>query len=81
MDQNPFLKQFINMRRSLHASEAPKKGPLKESNIIGKPAQKGTPALPDPTGITMAYIIENKPKDKEVIEYFKVRCEQLNEDT
>lgn len=66
MDQNPFLKQFINMRKSLHAPKQEEK--------------KETKAMADPTGVSMAYIIENKPPQKEVIEYFKKRCEQLSDD-
>jgi len=79
MDQNPFLKQFLNMRKSLHTAPAgtqivgkPSAGP----QIIGK--KQITQAVPDPTGVTLAYIIENKPKDKEVIDYFKARCDALN---
>ena len=67
MDQNPFLKQFLNMRKGLH----------KAPEIVGK---KPIKAVADPTGITMAHIIENKPSDKEVIEYFKARSEALNQD-
>lgn len=66
MEFNPFLKSFVNMRKSLHASKPE--------------AKKETKAMPDPSGITMAYIIENKPPQKEVIEYFKRKCEQLSED-
>jgi hypothetical protein len=72
MDQNPFLKQFLNMRKNLHTAAAA--GP----QIIGKKKGDATPAVPNPTGVTLAYLIENKPKDKEVIEYFKARCEALN---
>jgi hypothetical protein len=65
MDQNPFLKSFMNMRKSLHASKPE--------------AKKETKAMPDPSGITISYIIENKPPQKEVIDYFKLRCEQLSD--
>jgi hypothetical protein len=67
MDQNPFLKSFINMRKSLHT-------PKPE-------AKRETKSMPNPSGITMAYIIENKPPQKEVAEYFKLKCEALNTDT
>jgi hypothetical protein len=63
MDQNPFLKQFVNMRKNLHVKQDEK---------------KETKAMADPTGVTMSYIIENKPPQKEVIEYFKNRCEVLS---
>lgn len=75
MDQNPFLKQFLNMRKSLHTAAA--SGP----QIVGKKQNSQTKAVADPTGVTLAYIIENKPKDKEVIEYFKARCDVLNAET
>jgi len=67
MEHNPFLKSFLNMRKSLHATPKPE-------------AKKETKSMPDPSGITIAYIIENKPPQKEVIEYFKRRCEQLSDD-
>jgi hypothetical protein len=57
------------MRKSLHAKET------------GKPeGKKETKTMPDPSGITMAYIVENKPPQKEIIEYFKLRCQQLSDD-
>jgi hypothetical protein len=65
MDQNPFLKQFLNMRKNLHKEEV--------NGTKGKQPKQ----MADPSGITMAHIIENKPSDKEVIEYFKARCEAL----
>ena len=71
MDQNPFLKQFLNMRKNLHKEEV---------NGATHKGQKGKQPMADPSGITMAHIIENKPSDKEVIEYFKARCEALSQD-
>jgi hypothetical protein len=68
MDQNPFLKQFLNMRKNLHKEE-----------VNGTKGKQPKP-MADPSGITMAHIIENKPSDKEVIEYFKARCEALSQD-
>jgi len=62
---NPFLRQFMKMRENLHKKQE-------------KP--KETKTMSDPTGITIAHIIENKPPTKEVIDYFKLRCEQLNEE-
>jgi hypothetical protein len=68
MDQNPFLKSFLNMRRSLHTAET--------NGTKGKQPKQ----MADPSGITIAHIIENKPPQKEVIDYFKARCEVLCQD-
>jgi len=67
--ENQFLRQFMNMRANLH----------KKAEIGGKPA-KETKSMANPDGITLAHIVENKPPTKEVIDYFKLRCEQLNEE-
>ena len=71
MDSNPFLKNFLRMRQSIHSKE------VAEGKVPGKKvsADVSTP------NISIATIIEDKPKDKVVIEYFKRRCEELNPDT
>jgi len=69
MEHNQFLKSFMNMRQNLH----------KKTEIIGKSAKETKP-MSDPTGVSLAHIVENKPPVKEVIDYFKLRCEQLNEE-
>jgi peroxiredoxin len=70
---NAFLKDFMNMRANLHKSE---------SNIVGMSSakKKETRKMPEPEGITFAYLVEKKPHQKEVIEYFKLRAEKLSED-
>jgi len=62
---NQFLRQFMNMRANLHKKQE-------------KP--KETKTMSNPDGITLAHIVENKPPAKEVIDYFKMKCEQLNEE-
>ena len=38
-----------------------------------------TPGSPDETeGITLATIIENKPKNSEVVKYFRARADELD---
>jgi hypothetical protein len=66
---NPFLRQFMKMRENLHKKE-----------VVAKGVSKETKTMSDPTGVTIAYIIENKPPVKEVIDYFKNRCDQFNEE-
>lgn len=70
--QNAFLKEFINMRANLHKKE--------ESKIVGMAKKKETKQMSDPTGITFAHLVEKKPHQKEVIEYFKIRAEKLCEE-
>ena len=66
--ENPFLKNFVRMRQNLHKADAEHSGSKKKVS-----ADVNTP------NISIATIIEEKPKDKVVIEYFKRRCEELND--
>jgi hypothetical protein len=72
MDSNPFLKNFMRMRQSLQTNE----------NVSGSKGNPGKRTSSDvaTSNITMATIIEEKPKDKVIIEYFKRRCIELNQD-
>lgn len=77
MDSNPFLKNFMRMRQSIHSKE------VAEGKVPGNRgcfAKKVSADVSTPN-ISIATIIEDKPKDKVVIEYFKRRCEELNPDT
>jgi hypothetical protein len=65
---NPFLRNFVQMRRQLAQKESAGK---KEPARIG--------ALPKPDDdTTLQSIIENTPADKVVREYFKRRVEELS---
>ena len=66
--ENPFLRNFVRMRQSLHKADVDHSGTKKKVS-----ADVSTP------NISIATIIEEKPKDKVVIEYFKRRCEELND--
>ena len=69
MEHNQFLRSFMSMRASLHKSGE------KGAGIVGK---KETKEVPNPEGITIAHIVENKPPEKEVVAYFQARCAALN---
>jgi hypothetical protein len=73
MDQNMFLKNFVRMRQSLHKEDdvlAAKMGKMK----LSKPSSEAN-------SVSFSTIIEEKPKDKVVIEYFKNLCEKLNQES
>ena len=63
---NRFLRDFVNMRKNLAKPE-----PVKQVKALN--------TLPEPenNGITLAYIIAEKPSRKEVLEYFRNRVEEL----
>ena len=68
MDYNPFLRNFVQMRRQMAQKESAGK---KEPPRIG--------ALPKPNDdVSLQHIIENTPSDKIVREYFKRRVEELS---
>jgi len=64
--QNAFLKDFMKMRQSLHtpATNIPK-------NAVP------TNREPNLTNITLATIIEKKLPQKDVLQYFRKRAEEL----
>jgi len=66
-----FLKNFVRMRQNLHKEDnvlASKMGKMKINNVSTADGS-----------ISLSTIIEEKPKDKVVIEYFKRMCENLNQ--
>jgi len=68
MDYNPFLRNFIKNRVS-------------EENLPVKPlakSQQSATIEPESDEVRRDRIIKNKPKKKEVIEYFEKLCENLN---
>jgi hypothetical protein len=66
---NRFLLDFVNMRKNLAKPvETNNKKPVKALNTLPEPEHEG---------ITLAYIITEKPSRKEVIEYFRNRVEEL----
>ncbi len=74
---NQFLNDFIKMREQLREKEA--------KNNVSKPKAKGTNSIggmPKPTesNITLATIIEEKPKKDKVIEYLCYRRDCIMEE-
>lgn len=65
--QNAFLRDFIKMRSSLHTPAAIK-GPTPTNRAENL------------TNITLATIIEKKLPGKDVLEYFRKRTEELEEE-
>lgn len=63
--QNAFLRDFMKMRSSLHTPATPTI-PSSRINRAG-----------DLTNITLATIIEKKLPQKDVLEYFRKRTEEL----
>ena len=64
MDQNQFLKSFINMRKGLSHTEGQKKTIKKAEHVSDG-------------NITLQTIIENKPPNKDVIEYLRRRVDEI----
>lgn len=75
MDQNQFLRDFIKMRQELKAKEATYAAPSRRNNAPS-PALVGQ-AVPKPSGMSLATIIEEKPPKSDVIKYLRQRVEQL----
>lgn len=69
MDNN-FLRNFLQMRAGLERPAEP----------THKSVRNGAKPLPEPTGITIQTIIEDKPDKKEVLEYFKNRIKEFEDD-
>jgi hypothetical protein len=69
MNQNSFLKNFMDMRAKLRAepNAAP---PKRDIKAIGKPAKE----------TSLEELIHDKPSPKVVTEYFRKRVNQLFED-
>ena len=80
-NHNGFLKDFMNMRASLHKS-APSDPPTNKEIRAKKLAQKTNPTADNdtPINITLARIIEDKPKKKEVEAFFQQECDKLTKE-
>jgi len=79
---NAFLKEFIAMRKTLAPSGVAGDTKLTAQTDKGKAKGKGkTKEKPsDPIkmdGITVAKIIEDKPKPKDVVKFLQDRCNEL----
>jgi hypothetical protein len=77
MAHNQFLSDFMKMREQLREKEA--------KNTISKPKAKGNNSLttmpkPSECNITLATIIEEKPKKDKVIEYLCHRRDAIMEE-
>ena len=71
MSDNPFLKSFLEMRRSLHKEQqAPVAQPKKKKGT-------GEAISQQMTEDTLAGIIESKPGKKKLEEYFQKECTRL----
>ena len=66
--ENNFLKQFLQMRANLSRDEEPRS------------VRNGVREMPEPHGITLQTIIEDRPDKKVVLEYFKQRIKEFDDD-
>lgn len=75
---NAFLKEFIQMRKSLVPSGVAGDMKLVTSAVSNTPKTKKhattAPELKEDGKMTVAKIIEDKPKPREVIQYLQDRC-------
>lgn len=75
---NGFLKDFIQMRKGLVPSGTAGDVRLVDPGPSGKKGKKAPPTRPtelkDDGKMTVAKIIEEKPKVREVIQYLQDRC-------
>jgi hypothetical protein len=69
MNQNSFLKNFMEMRAKLRAEPVASKKP-KDIKALGKPSKE----------TSLEELIHDKPSPKVVTEYFRKRVKQLFED-
>ena len=78
-----FLKDFLNMRKSLHVtqnaslvSSTPSlKAPIRPKKVGTKSTSEGQ--QDELFGISVAKIIEDKPPKKEVMAFFQQECDRL----
>ena len=73
MCENPFLKQFVDMRRSLLKEETKSTAPQVKKGKKGT----GEAISSNLTEDTLAGLIEQKPGKKKVEEYFQKECTRL----
>jgi hypothetical protein len=80
---NQFLTDFMKMRRSLgSASAVPVMSTIETPAVKKGKKAKGAPPISKPSGegITLHYIITEKPEASDVMEYFKNRIDALEEE-
>ena len=75
MPTNDFLKQFIEMRRSVAPNPSAAAAAAK-AEPAAKKTKKGN-AIREVMEGNIAYIIEEKPNKKHVMEYFQEMCDGL----
>ena len=78
---NGVLKDFLEMRRALHKSSSEPTHAVKDA----RKKHLGTKTMPTadnetPPEITLARIIEEKPKRKEVEAFFQAECDKMTKD-
>jgi hypothetical protein len=73
--ENKFLRDFMLMRQKI----AEKPEPVYKKKDNKKPSLNGLP-VPKSAGLTLGYIIKEKPARKEVIEYLRERVNQIMEE-
>lgn len=74
---NGFLKEFLDIRKNLHKSEPSVKetrGKMRNQKVMP------TADNETPIEITLARIIEEKPKKKEVEEFLQKECDKLTKE-
>lgn len=77
---NAFLKEFMAMRKTLAPSGMAGDMTLTPQASKGKGKGKVKATGSDPIkmdGITLAKIIEEKPKPKEIVKFLQDRCNEL----
>ena len=74
---NGVLKDFLNMRKSLHKEEKAAAAPAAPAKKIGKKGATAMAVSEELTGNTLARIIEEKPSKKEVSDYFQKMADRL----
>lgn len=77
---NSVLKDFLDMRRSLH--KAPQSNPqpttqMKQNEKVKRVGKTKEGQLSETLDVSVAQIIEDKPPKKEVCEYFQKECDKL----
>jgi hypothetical protein len=78
---NGVLKDFLDMRRNLHKSSSEPTAAVKDARKK-QLAAKTAPTADNgtPPEITLARIIEDKPKRKEVEAFLQTECDKMTKD-
>ncbi len=69
---NKFLRDFMLMRQKI----AEKPEPIYKKKDDKKPSLNGL-TVPESAGLTLGYIIKEKPPRKEVVQYLRERVDQI----